>query len=93
MSEDFATKYPQLHKLQSVKDKSQAIGEFLEWASDEKNLSLCNYLERDEDGPGGWYPESMGTGRIEHLLAEFFGIDPGVLEDERRAMLAEFLLD
>lgn len=91
MSDDFATKYPLLHKLAGLKDKSQAIGEFLSWATDKKDLSLCKYIERDEDGPGGWFPESMGTGRIQHLLAEFFGIDLGALEDEQRALLADFV--
>jgi len=70
--------YPEHEKLTKVADKSQAIGEFLEWCSAEKGISLANYSDYREDGmPVPFRP----------LLAEFFEIDENVLEQEKRAML------
>lgn len=91
MSEEFANKYPQLAKMAAVKDKSQAIGDFIEWAVTEKELTLCRFLERDQDGPSGWYPEQNGPGAITALLAEFFGVDLDTAEEERRALLSDFV--
>jgi len=78
MSES-AAKYPEHAKLRAVRDLSQAIGSFLEWLYQEKNLSLCTML------PTGEFLASYQGPNV--LLAEYFEIDPAKLEDEKLAML------
>lgn len=72
-------KYPEHQKLKAVKDKSQAIGEFLDWLS-EQGIYLCK-LQQEEYMPHYY--------RINGLLAEYFGIDENKLEAEKRTMLEE----
>ena len=74
----YKEQYPEHEKLHAVREQSQAIGEFLEWVNTEKGWMLGVYEgER-------MYPASYS---INALLAEFFGIDPDLLEREKRAML------
>jgi hypothetical protein len=97
---DLLTKYPEHAKLDKVKDKSQTIGEFLEWLST-KRREVAVWAEPkeppylDKDGelksnenymPEGWYPLNYS---IEKLLAEYFEIDLNKLESEKRQMLDE----
>jgi len=77
--------YPEHEKLEKVQEKSQAIGEFLEWLNDEKGLSLAVWGEDEVIGEC-LYPAHPS---VQDLLAEFFGIDLQVLEDEKQAMLVE----
>ena len=79
-------KYPECEKLQKVKDKSQAIGVFLDWIRNEKEISFCKWQEDEEDiAEGtGYYPIFTDT---EKLLAEFFEIDLDKVEEERRTIL------
>ncbi len=70
---------PELDKMLAVKDKSQAIGEFLDWLQHDKNYVLAEYGEKDR-----LYPLYSS---IETLLAEYFGIDLKKIEQERRAIL------
>jgi len=84
---------PECEKMQAVQGKSQAIGEFLDWLTSTKGVSLMvDYTPTDdeEDAEGMPYPDyvplRMGT---EKLLAEFFGIDLKKVEEERQAMLAQ----
>jgi hypothetical protein len=92
--------YPEHDKLEKVSDKSQAIGEFLDWLSGPPHgIVLATYHRHSqlcyEDG--GWpvcgYTEhglqSAGI-RFEKLLADYFEIDPNLLDKEKRAMLDEF---
>jgi hypothetical protein len=76
------SEYPEHEKLNAVKAKSQAIGEFLEWLQHERfqRVTLC--LEADDEEE--FYPFHYST---EHLLAEFFKIDLNKIEAEKRAML------
>jgi hypothetical protein len=74
--------YPECEKLLAVKDKSQLVGEFLEWASG-KNMVLCARPKGDDEE---YYPVMQSW---EKLLADFFGIDLNKVESERRAMLAD----
>jgi hypothetical protein len=67
---------PTLDKLRFVKDKSQAIGEFLEWLMGEQKVQLMLYHELA--------PERRN---IERLLADFFEINLDEVEKERRALL------
>jgi hypothetical protein len=81
------TEYPEHEKLQAVKERSQAIGEFLEWMESEREtpLTLASY-GKGEGGIELLFPANIST---ERLLAEFFDIDLGKLEQEKRQMLAE----
>lgn len=72
--------WPEHDKLREVADRSQAIGEFLEWLDLERDLVIARYAhELDE-----FVPANVSTNR---LLAEFFGIDLDKLEAEKRDML------
>lgn len=87
--------YPEHQKLAKVKNKSQSIGEFLDWCRG----TLCELHEHTIDcepevgrhricglGEGEYVPMQVP---VEKLLAEFFDIDLARLEDEKRAMLDE----
>jgi hypothetical protein len=58
---------------------TQAIGEFLEWAS-EHGMRLCSL----DDRASHWWPVSLP---IERLLAQYIEIDMDKVETERRALL------
>jgi hypothetical protein len=79
--------YPEHDKLSAVKDKSQAIGEFLEWLDYEKNYRICSLCENDDPWRSEEYVPIFTTN--EKLLAEFFCIDLNKLEQEKRKMLDE----
>lgn len=68
--------YPECEKMQSVKDKSQIIGAFLE---------DCGYTLCEFDKYGQYMPVA---GTIEQILAEYFEIDMKKVEEERRQILA-----
>ena len=77
--------YPECEKLKAVSDKSQVVGEFLEWLQYEKEFMIAKHVENeDEDGADYLAPMHINT---ERLLAEFFDIDMDKVETERRAML------
>ena len=78
--------YPEHDKMSKIADKSQAIGEFMEWLEQEKNLTLCKPIPEGEEAAGQYWPAYTP---IQNLLAEFFDIDPVALEREKRAMLDE----
>lgn len=91
-------KTPTLDKLRGVKDKSQTIGSFLDWLQSEQKIQLMHYHEHiescfDEDGDsdsncGLFEDDPMPNHRsIEKLLADYFEIDLGEVEKERRALL------
>lgn len=46
---DRASEYPEHEKLQAVVDRSQAIGEFLDWLP-EAGLALCSWQEAGNNG-------------------------------------------
>lgn len=69
----------ELEKMHAVKEKSQAIGEFLEWLISDKELVIGRW-----DSDGTLHPKYVS---IENLLAEFFGIDLKKVEKEKRAIL------
>jgi hypothetical protein len=73
---------PECDKLASVADKSQVIGEFIDWLLGEKQYILAKW--------GTGEVEDMLLPRnpsVQGLLAEFFGIDLKKVEVERRALL------
>ena len=79
MSDD-TSKYPEHAKLALISDKSQAIGEFLEWLTYEKGIWLCCFDADDE-----FFPIMQ---RQTDLLAEFFKIDQKKIDEEKDQMLA-----
>ncbi len=87
------SEYPEHEKLVAVKDKSQAIGEFMDWLQNTKGAVLRRWVQYTESADGFMFSEPRDAlapfrGSIEDLLAEFFGIDPKRIEVEKRAMLA-----
>lgn len=79
MSEE---KYPEHDKLRPIQEQSQAICDFLEWLSYEKDMTVC----KPHDETNEYFPVFV---RKEELTAEFFGIDLKKLDAEKRAMLEE----
>ncbi len=88
--------YPEHERMHKIKDKSQAIGEFLEWLSGQglfiathhtHNAQLC----RDEDGDMVCELNEDSIYRhyesIEKILARHFNIDLDKIEAEKQAML------
>lgn len=73
------SQYPEHDKLSEVKTQTQAIGEFLDWASD-SGVQLCRLEDNDH-----FYP----VGSFMPLLAEWAGIDMDKIEAEKRQMLDE----
>ena len=76
--------YPEHQKLAKISDKSQAIGEFLEWLG--REYVICTWGSVDDAFDREGYRPARKS--IEELLAEFFEIDRAVIETEKRAMLA-----
>lgn len=77
------SKYPEHEKLKAIQDRSQAIGEFIEWLY-ERDLAICEFnrhVNFDNYTPF--------RGQINGLLADHFGIDQNRLEAEKLAMLEE----
>ena len=76
------TQYPQLAKMDAVREESQAIGEFIEWLN-ENGMAICTH----ENGLRG---ESffLVMESVESLLARHFDVDLNAVERERRAVLA-----
>jgi hypothetical protein len=66
--------------MSAVNDKSQVIGEFLEWLQNEKSVELCVRNDLSDQ----LMPFRFST---EELLAEFFEIDLKEGEKEKRQML------
>ena len=77
--------YPEHEKLKKVQERSQSIGEFIDWLS-EKKLCVCEYIKDEIVNEEGWFPANKST---EKLLAEFFNIDLGKIESEKQQMLEE----
>lgn len=72
--------YPECEKMAAIRDKSQVIGEFLEWAEETQDFCMCMY-----SGYGHEYIPINMTKEI--LLAKFFNIDLNKVEKERRQIL------
>lgn len=78
-----APKTPELDKISKVSDKSQAIGEFLEWLVQKKEIVLAKWMDME-----GWDPQLVVAYEPKNkLLAEYFGIDQDKVENERRKLL------
>ena len=75
--------YPEHVHLKSVRDQSQAIGNFIEWL-EENNMAICEFNPRTNFD--SYTPTRTSTTK---LLALHFEVDLDRLEDEKRAMLDE----
>lgn len=69
----------EIEKMLKVKEKSQVIGEFIEWL--QENFVLAKYY-KDK-----LYSEFIS---IEDLLAQYFNIDLKKVEEEKRKILEDF---
>ena len=81
--------YPEHEKLQKVQGNTQAIGEFLDWCSEEKKVWLAEWSKLEdpfEDCPDADVMFPIRKDRMD-LVAEFYHIDRVALEEEKRAML------
>lgn len=85
-------KTPELDKMLAVKEKSQTIGEFLQWlAGQEFEICECGkILDNYDEKMDGLLPVRKST---EQLLAEFFEIDLNKCEQERQQILADLRSD
>jgi hypothetical protein len=91
---------PECERLSDVADKSNAIGEFLDYFLPNKGIILAKHIkevrynedmEQEEEIEDSEYLfpayEYQGTNGINKLLAEYFNIDLNKVEQERRALL------
>jgi len=84
--------YPEHEKLSAIQDKSQIVGEFLDWLQGEKGYSVCSFQEQGYSVEGSLVEEGLfkpTCKSIESLLAEFFKIDLKLIEKEKIRMLQE----
>jgi hypothetical protein len=91
--------HPECDKLKAISEKSQAIGEFLEWLLHEKGFNLTQIHRHTDDCydnagekicemlDGHYYPAMY---HIEDLLAEYYDIDLKKVDKEKDQMLEEF---
>lgn len=85
---------PEHERLSEIKDRSQAIGEFLEWMQTTKRIRLAtSHVHTDDCSKWCEREFEVFTPSTEKLLAEYFEIDLNKLELEKRRMLAEIRKD
>jgi len=75
--------YPEHDKMHLIKNKSQIIGEFLEWLVEKYGIVFAHYPENND------FIEEFPYKRKEQWLAEFFNIDLNEIENEKQTMLKE----
>jgi hypothetical protein len=75
---------PELDKMLAVKDKSQAIGEFLDWLKDDQGIVLAKWEHTSRRVDEVLVPNYT---TINGWLAKYFEIDENKCEKERRALL------
>lgn len=76
--------FPEHEKLTKVKERSQAIGEFLAWATSDKGFSFGREVSADPDDDP--FFQVAGEQTVQDLLGEFFGIDRARLDKEKELM-------
>lgn len=93
--------YPEHEKLHKVIDKSQIIGEFIDWLHDKKEIAFVRWEEWEEKIKPRRRPHGVLETvkvikhkkyvpvytKVDTLLAEFFGIDQDKIEKEKLAMI------
>lgn len=73
------TVYPEHEKLHKVKELSQSLGEFLDWL-ESNGLTICGLVHSR-------YEPDRRT--VEQWLADFYGIDLVLIDQEKEHMLDE----
>ena len=81
-------KYPELDKIQEVKEKSQELGEFLEWLT--RKYVLANWVDGVDDMGFETSLLFRNSDNTEKILADYFGIDLVKAEKEREQLLENF---
>jgi hypothetical protein len=79
--------YPEHARQALIVDKSQAIGEFIEWLTSEHGYVIAEWgtgEPGDDRSEHRLWPVNRG---IQSWLAQYFQIDPAKIEAEKRAML------
>jgi len=78
--------YPELDKIKKVSEKSQAIGNFLDWL-ESIDYPIAEYKKFDE-----FEEEQLVTIYLprEQILARYFEIDLDKAEKERVALLEDY---
>jgi hypothetical protein len=79
-----AVEYPEHEKLAKVKDLSQQLGAFIEWAEGQ-GIVFAKW-GKDEDDEDQLFPEHRP---INQWLADFYDVDLNKIDDEKRQMLEE----
>ena len=75
------TPYPEHEKLASVSERSNEIGNFMDWLMEEKSIWLAVRRGYDLE------PVVTGVAEVQNLLAEYFGIDQDAINREKEAMM------
>ena len=78
--------YPEHTRLHAVVDKSQAIGEFIEWLSGQGYVIAERGTSAADDDRSEHRLYSLNR-TPQSYLAQYFDIDPVKIEREKRAML------
>ena len=78
--------YPEHHKQSKILDKSQAIGEFLDWLCHETDIVFGIWDEHDDE----LNPYHIS---IQQILADYFDIDLNKLEAEKQSMLEKIRME
>ena len=81
---------PELDKMRAVRDRSQIIGEFLEWLTGEEGTTLCKVIIRGGLAHDKVVPCVEST---EKLLGRYFGIDLDAADREQRKLLEELRIN
>ena len=88
-------RYPEHAKLSARRDEHKAIVQFLQWleASEKYRVHVEVKLDPDPDEPfeneeDRWW-RVRHTGGVAEMIAEFFDVDPEVLEREREQMIED----
>lgn len=86
--------YPEHQKLQAVREKSQAIGEFLEWLLSIKGFRLAKWMKVPDESEFASETDEVDalvqqSIDVNKLLAEYYDIDLDKLEAEKMAMLED----
>lgn len=92
------SEYPEHDKVKALNGHNQTAGEFLDWLTDERGFTLCEWREcrhadlknNIEFEASGFFPNNKST---DSLLAEFFKIDQRKMEAENREILSDFRKD
>lgn len=79
------TQYPEHAKLLAVQDRSQAIGDFLDWAT-MQDVVFGREVEDDSGFGASHWIAPVRKADLDKLLARFFGIDQAKLQAEKDDM-------